>query len=298
MIYPVWRTLHVARAWKEPRTWMATATAAGNSLLSHSWHTLIERHAKFLHTTKTIPPWLIISKIASPLQISFVAVARSLPALVPSRMYRFLVTSNDIRAVDCAFVSQIMQIAFRIYTAPYNPNCIRAGVNGSARVMDGIALKCDLHSAYIRAGKCNYWRIFLSIRLRRTFHSFRFVVFGNTNSWGGMDAPFSCPLYSPRFCLLLPLLVLLLIPSTKDLLKQRKSHYRGIAFLFRWNCLLGENAPRNLRVISHPFPLTDLCIEEFAFPCLFVIIPYLNFILQRSISFSKLRPAPPPPPTN
>lgn len=43
-----------------------------------------------------------------------------------------------------------------------------------------------------------------------------------------------------------------------------------------------ENAPWNLRVISHPFPLTDLCIEESAFPCLFVIILYLNFILQWS----------------
>lgn len=49
-----------------------------------------------------------------------------------------------------------------------------------------------------------------------------------------------------------------------------------------------ENAPWNLRVISPPFPLTDLCTEESAFPCLFVIILYLNFILQwRSYRFSK-----------
>lgn len=37
----------------------------------------------------------------------------------------------------------------------YNPNCIRVGVNGSARIMDGIALKCDLHSSLTFRARSN-----------------------------------------------------------------------------------------------------------------------------------------------
>jgi len=36
-------------------------------------------------------------------------------------------------------------ISLRLFL--YNPNCISAGANGPATIMDGIALKCDLHSS-------------------------------------------------------------------------------------------------------------------------------------------------------
>lgn len=89
----------------------------------------------------------------------------------------------------------------------YNPNCIRAalGVNGSGWIMDGIALKCDLHSSLtFRARRSNV--------ITESFGGFRADVhFVMNKGWAGaetdadtatprdrlmdqvaQDAPFSC----------------------------------------------------------------------------------------------------------